>query len=116
MKALPCEIYKAKKLGDCSNGGISSRYNEVLLLCEEGFIDVDMDNPPDNLCKVVTRDFGFAVYTHIEPVAKAKGVGWMAGGTLVYSSDSRFHRMCGDYALSLHDRTETQKEYDMYSV
>ena len=116
MKALPCEIYKSKKLGDCSNGGISSRYNEVLLLCEEGFIDVDRDNPPDNLCKVVTRDLGFTVHTHIEPVAKAKGVGWMAGGTLVYSCDSRFHRMCGDYALSLHDRTETQKEYDMYSV
>ena len=113
MKALPVGIYKNRN-SDCSNGGISSKFNEILLICPEGFIDVDENNPPENLCKVVTRDLGFEVYTHVEPVAKPKGVGWMAGGCLVYTCDSRFSRM-SRYPLSLHDRTESQAEYDMLS-
>lgn len=113
MRALPLYIYKSKH-GDCSNGGISSRFNEILLVHDEGFIDIDESNPPENLCKFVEKDYGFTVYKHIEPVAKAKGVGWMAGGTLVYTCDSRFRRM-SEYPLVLHDRTESQKEYDALS-
>lgn len=113
MRALPLEIFKSN-LGDCSNGGISSRFNEILLICDEGFINIDENNPPENLCKLVERDLGFTVYKHIEPVAKANGVGWMAGGTLVYTCDSRFRRM-SEYPLVLHDRTESQEEYDVLS-
>ena len=113
MKALRLEIYK-HKAGDCSNGGISSRFNEILLLCDEGFIDIDENDPPANLCKLVERDIGGMIYRHIEPVAKCPGCGWMAGGTIVYTCDSRFRRM-SEYPLSLHDRCESQAEYDMYS-
>lgn len=113
MRALPLEIYKSN-LGDCSNGGISSRFKEILLICDEGYINIDENNLPENLCKLVERDLGFTVYKHIEPVAKANGVGWMAGGTLVYTCDSRFRRM-SEYPLVLHDRTESQKEYDALS-
>ena len=113
MRALPLEIFKSN-LGDCSNGGISSRFKEILLICDEGHIEIDENNPPENLCKLVERNLGFTVYKHIEPVAKAKGVGWMAGGTLVYTCDSRFRRM-SEYPLVLHDRTESQKEYDALS-
>ena len=114
MKALPIEIYEAKRIGNCSNHGISERFREILLVHEHGFIDIDEDNPPENLCKVVTRDLGFEIYTHVEPVAKAKGVGWMAGGSLVYSCDSRF-RDFAKYPLQLFDRDETPEEYEMYS-
>lgn len=113
MRALPLGIYKSN-LGDCSNGGISSRFREILLICDEGHIEIDENNPPENLCKLVVKDYGFTVYKHIEPVAKANGVGWMAGGTLVYTCDSRFRRM-SEYPLVLHDRTESQKEYDALS-
>ena len=116
MKALPVDIYK-HKASDCSNGGISSKYDEILVICSDGFVEVDENNPPENLCKVVGRHlFGKTIY-HVEPYAKASGLGWMAGGCYVGSSDSRFDRLFDGYgALSLHDRTESQEEYDRYSA
>lgn len=111
MRALPVEIYKHHS-GDCSNGGISSRFNEILLICEDGFIKVDEENPPENLCKVVKRHLFGRDYYHIEPVARPNGVGWMYGGCIVCTSDSRFRF---DYPLKLHDRTESQEQYDRMS-
>lgn len=113
MKALRVNIYKHKS-GDCSNNGLSSKYNELLLICEEGYIDVDENNPPENLVKLVTRNLFGKEYKHIEPVARPKGVGWMAGGTIVYSCDSRFREM-SEYPLSFHDRCESQEQYDLLS-
>ena len=115
MRCILANIFKSE-LGDCSNGGISERHSEVLIEHPRGYIEVDEENPPENLCKIVTRNFGFGSYTHIEPVAKPAGIGWMFGGTLVYSSDSRFKEATGiDYPLCLHDRQETAEEYELYS-
>lgn len=111
MRALPISIFKDSKIGDCSNNGISSRYTEVLLICDEGFINIDENNPPENLVKLVTRNLFGREHKHIEPVARPTGVGWMSGGSLVYSCDSRFRRM-SEYPLCLHDRQETQEQYD----
>ncbi len=114
MRALSINVYK-HRAGDCSNNGITSRFNEILVICPEGNIEIDESKPlPENLCKVVTRDFGFGIYKHIEPIVKPNGVGWMAGGCIGYTCDSRFRRM-SEYPLPIHDRTETQAEYDCYS-
>ncbi len=113
MRALSVEIFKSH-LGDCSNGGLSSKYKDILVICPDGNVEVDETNPPENLCKIVERDLGFTVYKYIEPVAHPTGVGWMASGAIGYSCDSRFRRM-SEYPLVMHDRTESQKEYDMYS-
>ena len=112
MKAINLYIYKSRH-GDSSNGGISSRYSEVLIECEDGYIEVDENNIPENFCKVVKRHFGGETYLHIEPYKDTdKGcVGWMAGGCFCFSSDSRFTRI-SQYPLSLHDRQETQELYD----
>ena len=119
MKALPIEVYVTKrhKDCDCTNGGISSKYEQLLLVCDEGYVTIDEKNPPENLVKVVTRNFGFGTYRHIEPVAKVDEgkVGWMDGGNLAYSCDSRFSRLAGDYPLCIHDRQDTQEVYDQLS-
>lgn len=112
MRALPIDVFESKSIGNCSNHGISEKYDEVLLICDDGFIDVKGDEP--NLVKVVVRNTFGRIYKHVEPVAKPDGVGWMFGGTLVYSSDSRFHAF-SDYPLALHDRCESQKMYDELS-
>ena len=113
-KALKLEIYKSK-FGDCSNGGISSRFNEVLILCPDGNYEVDLENPPENLCILVKREILGEIHMHVEPWAKANGVGWMAGGCVVDTPDSRWSRLKGNYyPLKLHDRMETQKDYDDY--
>lgn len=114
MKALPIGIYESKRIGNCSNHGISERFNEILLLCEDGFIEVDMENPPENLCKVVERHLFGETYKHIEPVARPDGCGWMMGGCYVGCSDSRFTEI-SQYPLPLHDRQESQELYDMMS-
>lgn len=112
MKALRINVYRWN-LGDCSNNGITSRYNDLLLLCDEGYIEVDETNPPENLVKIVTRFICGREYKHIEPVAStAPGcVGWMDGGAVAYSCDSRFSEM-SEYPLCVHDRQETQAQYD----
>lgn len=114
MKALPIKVFKDGS-GDCTNGGISSRYDTLLLVCEDGYIDIDEANPPENLVKIVTRKFSFGTFKHIEPVAStAPGcVGWMAGGNIGYTSDSRFRRF-SDYPLNIHDRQEGQAMYDSF--
>lgn len=115
MRALRCGIFRDGK-GDYSNHGISSRHNEVLVICPDGPVEIDENNLPDNLCKVVKRDLGFAIHIHIEPYAEAKGVGYMYGGTIIDASDSRFGRVTGvDYPVRFHDRDESQEMYDMLS-
>lgn len=119
MKALPVSVYRDARRGDydCTNNGVSSRFRELLVICPDGFIDVDENNPPENLCKVVKRHlFGRDVY-HVEPVARPKGAGWMMGGNYAATSDSRFHALCGDLyaAIPVHDRQESWEEYDILS-
>ena len=114
MKALPINVYRTATLGDCTNGGITSRYSRLLLVHERGFIEVDENNPPETLVKIVTRNLFGKEYKHIEPVAPCPSdrIGYMSGGNLAYTSDSRFREL-SQYPLTVHDRTETQEQYDM---
>ena len=114
LKAIPLTVFSNEKYRRCSNGGISERYDEVLLIHERGFIPIDMENPPENLVKVVCRIIGRKEYMHLEPLGKpAPGhVGWMAGGSYAGTSDGRFTEI-SPYPLSIHDRQETQEFYDM---
>lgn len=114
-RALTVSIFEDKRLGNCSNHGISELYNEILLLCEDGPHEVDLDNPPKNLCRLVPRILWGEKHYYIEPCAKPEGVGYMYGGAVVYSSDSRFARLCGNTPLCLHDRQESQEMHDLLS-
>jgi len=117
MKALPVSVYRNADGTDCTNDGVSSRFRALLIVCPDGFIDVDENNPPENLCKVVKRHlFGRDIY-HVEPVSRPTGAGWMMGGNYAATSDSRFGRLCGEQygALAIHDRQETWEMYDRLS-
>lgn len=111
VRALSIGIYESKEIGNCSNHGISERYRNILLECEDGNYEVDLDNPPENFC-VIDEILG---YKFVRPYAKPTEIGWMAGGSLVYTSDSRFRRNISEYPLALHDRQESQRMYDMLS-
>lgn len=116
MKALRIYVYRSPLFEGCSNGGISEKYNELLLVHERGNIEIDENNPPENLVKLVVRNFGDGEYKHIEPVASTApgNVGWMSGGAYASGSDSRFYEI-SKYPLGIHDRQETQADYDRYS-
>lgn len=112
MRVLSIGIYKNRHK-DCSNGGISSKFDEILVECPDGWQEIDENNPPENLCKIVVRDLGFTVDVHVEPVVKPNGAGWMYGGCIVDTSDSRWTRLKGHYyPLKLHDRCEKGNLYD----
>lgn len=112
MKCISINVYRDAQGYDCTNGGISSIYKDILIPHEEGWISVDENNPPENLCKVVRRTLWGKEYLHIEPVKKATEIGYMFGGNYAASSDSRFHEI-SEYPLPIHDRQETQKMYDL---
>jgi hypothetical protein len=108
-RGLICEIYR--RTGEFSNGGISSRCQAVTLVD----IGVDLFDPVADrpAVKLVKRNFGNRVYLHAEPLEQPTGlVGPMAGGTFIYSCDSRFP---SDYPIALHDRWETEQQYESLS-
>lgn len=113
-KALPVSVYRSSSLGDCTNGGVSARYDDLLVLCDDGYITVDLENPPKNLVEVVHRNMWGRDLYHIEPYAAAKGAGWMMGGNYAATSDSRFSKLCGGQygAVAIHDRDESWELYN----
>lgn len=114
MKALGINVLKYSDLRDCTNGGISSKYNTLLLICDEGYISIDENNIPDNTAIVEECRIGYKTYFHLRPYKNPdpNKIGYMMGGNFGWCCDSRFPF---DYPLPIHDRQETQEEYDMLS-
>lgn len=106
LRLLPVSIFEDKRIGNCSNHGISARFKEILLIHPRGHIVYNENELPENVCKIVTRRWGDgSVYRHGEPVRPPTHVGWMYGGACVDSPDSRFSEI-SRYPLRLHDRQE----------
>jgi hypothetical protein len=105
MRAINVSVYKNESFKGCSVGGVSERFNEILLLHERGNIDVQGDE--ENLCKIVRREIGSRVVFHIQPMYGADG-SFSFGGAYAASCDSRFCELIeGQYgAIAIHDRKE----------
>lgn len=116
-QGLRANIYRTAR-GDFSLGGISSRVDEVTIVGTEyrdgGTQFVPMRAPHSvtedapAVVLVVRRLFGRIRTVSVEPYQPdGPGLHYMAGGTYVATSDSRFGDVTGFYgAVSLHDRHE----------
>ena len=119
MKKIRCisvSVYRDGN-GDCSNGGVSSRFRRLLVACPDGPDIFDADKAiPLNFCRVRKRHlFGRDVYD-VRPAALDEdgnvvdrgGKWFMFGGNIAFTSDSRFKALCdGLYAgIQIHDRVE----------
>lgn len=128
---FPCDVYRsADRIGDCTNGGASSRWNS-LYLCKDYVTEDDVyeycetNNCLHEIERFVNTEtrklFGHKIYKNIKLVFEGRQkirnmLGGMSGGNLLYSCDSRWSEITGcDYPLSIHDRYETQEQYDMLS-
>ncbi len=123
MEKLTVFVYR-DNLRDCTGNGVSSRHDtmtlfmyckkeEALKHCEDNGIEVDSCLYL-NMRQLWGEDHVFA-----EPLVKpCNKVGPMFGGNFVYTSDSRLYKFGGTYHLPIpiHDRFETQQEYDGLSV
>ena len=113
VKAIRADVFKNHHYVKCANGGITERYDELFVVCPDGCYEFDADKLPENLVEIKTKHVRGVAYRYAEPVAPvSKGcVGWMAGGSLLYSSDGRF----GGMPVKVHDRQETLEQYDLLS-
>jgi hypothetical protein len=101
IKAITFEIYQSKH--DCTNDGISHRFNEGYLICEDGNNILDENNIPENTFIIEKRFlFGENHYSLKPYVSLTDGKWYMFGGNIGFTSDSRF----GGNPLKIHDRNE----------
>lgn len=109
-------------LGDCTNGGASSKWDRlyvvrrgVTLRDVEEFCFSNSGYDVEQFF-VVDYDFYesknpvFAGYVRLLPLVKRPGAVKMAGGNYLESCDSRFKNfVCGcEYPVPIHDRWETR--------
>lgn len=114
MRGLYVDVYRTPGLSDCTNGGISSKYDRLLLIGIEGPEEIDPDNLPENAVKIGGVYIAGEYHYHLRPVKEPDPdcAGWMCGGNIAYTSDSRFPH---DYPLRIHDRQESWEEYEHLS-
>lgn len=107
-KGLIVDVYRSA-FGDCSNGGLSSRHDRLLLV---GPTVPQIFEESDEWPSIELGIAGNRV--HVRPVELPSGMaGPMFGGAFVYSSDSRFKDATGvpdGRPLHLHDRFETSEQ------
>ena len=115
INCLSVSVLRSARYGDCTYGGISSRFDELLIACPDGPRTFDADEiMPLNFCMVERRDLGFTKIVNVVPatvnergeIVKRPGW-WMCGGNVARTSDSRFYELSGvNYPLDIHDRRE----------
>jgi hypothetical protein len=112
--ALPIHNVTVYRAGyDCTNGGISSKEDSLLLADTVGEAKEHAEKYPHVAHRVLfvceRKVLGFS-YVHAEPFNigqfRRVGSGPMAGGNFVYSTDSRFRDTVCQYPISVHDRME----------
>ena len=122
---LPCEVYRWN-LGDCTNGGVSSKYHS-LYLCKDNVTPEEVieycqekGEDPERFVNTERRFLFGREYLNIKQVchrvSNNRVLGGMSGGNFLFTCDSRWKEITGcDYPLSIHDRYESQAEYDILS-
>lgn len=124
MKNLSVSVYR-DHLGDCTNHGITSRHNDLILFwdctrkeaenyCEEKNID------KDTALFLVKRELWGEDHSYAAPLIYPKNmVGPMSGGNFVYTCDSRLYKLnnltCAS-PIPVHDRFDTQEMYEALSI
>ena len=114
-KGLLCDVFRCA-LGDCTNCGVSSKHNSVILsnvAPDARVFEVHEGCPELVLCpglgdqkyRAVPRDF-FDPEVPFRPDGRPNLVKWaMFGGNFVYTSDSRLREIT-PYPIPVHDRFE----------
>jgi hypothetical protein len=111
------QVYRsARDFGDTTNGGATSRVDEVTLI-DDDLPELFWANDDRPAMKIVRRTIGGEEYVHAEPVEPSPEghTDWMFGGNYIASSDGRWRRALGSRPIPVHDRCETWEQYEMMS-
>lgn len=127
IRVMTLYVLRPADFSDCTNGGASSKFSRIDVICDEGFTrEVDLDDAPADLFRLEVGNIGPTKTAHLVPVRQPKGlVGPMAGGNYATTSDSRWARYVASElgpefrfvatCVPIHDRFETQALYDALS-
>ena len=112
MTGLPVDVYQSQGIGDCTNGGISSK-GSCLYLIDRDDLEKRYPFEPEDIRECVYTagvDIDGTWYSHVRPLYK-DGIWYMMGGNFVWTSDSRYKEITGiRYPLPIHDRYEGGKQ------
>lgn len=100
-KGMILEVYRSSRLGDCTNGGISAKAGEVVVV---GPGVPPIFDPRDRPIVVIDERMGYRFLRPIDDCPKTHA-GWMFGGNFAWTSDSRFREL-SEQPLPIHDRKE----------
>lgn len=123
IKKVSVGIYRDSSLGDCTNGGLTSKVDSAWLFIdctrEEAIAYCELkDTNPNEQLFLERRELPWTKNAdYVTPLVERKGLLRMFGGNFVYTSDSRFREYCGTtQPLPVHDRYETQEQYGRMSI
>ncbi len=98
MKGLIVYTLIHKNGSDCTNEGVTSKYDKFILV-GEGVPELFEPSEDTPVLELKKKFYG-REYIHASPITERYT---MFGGNFVYSSDSRFP---SDYPIPVHDRVE----------
>lgn len=126
MEHIDVSVFRDSHLNcDCTNNGVSSRHNRFELFwdCtrkEAEHYCTEKGIPFDEALFLVKRELWGEDHSYAEPLFRPQNkIGGMWGGNFVYTCDSRMYKLGGlttALPIPLHDRFETQAEYDALSI
>ena len=115
IRCLPFYVYRNSTIGDCTNSGVSSMFNELLVYCPTGHRSFEStEEIPLNFCMVDKKVVMGKTHYNICPACVddngkvvKRPYWWMNGGNIAHACDSRVRDLTGDYSpLMIHDRRE----------
>ena len=126
MKQEYVSVYRDAYLTmDCTNNGISARHNQIRVFWDctrEAALKYCSENniPTDDCGILIERTLFGEPHPKIEPLVKPIGkIGGMFGGNFAHTSNGNFYtylRSGCSVVIPIHDRYETQAEYDALSI
>ena len=116
---LKASIYEPKGFKNCSNNGVSARFDHVVVLPTPEF-PISGPFEPNEQTPAVTlkrNSQGDIIAVPVDaPGPESEFCGPMFGGAYICTSDSRFSQVTKIYAaIPLHDRWETWQQYNRIS-
>lgn len=122
MEHIGVSVYRDSSSNtDCTNNGVSSRHNRLELFWDctrkeaENYC-IEKGIKLDTAIFLVKRELWGEDHSFAEPLIRPQGkLGGMMGGNFVFTCDSRLYKLGGlrtALPIPLHDRFETQEDYN----
>lgn len=103
MRYISVKLYTSS-LGTASNGGVSETNPDRLCVpCTDGNLsEMDIIENGYSVLILMSNPYNPGYFVPLELAQRHT----MAGGSFIWTTDSRFRRVYGDHPIALHDRVE----------